>query len=141
MQNFLHDEQIFLQPMHFLHPMLKHFFLLRIQHLQFYQKYLKKLQNILQLRVKFLHAAKIWPLILQPRKPALRSAVPFLFLFVLMDAISLNLNLQKRTPDLEFLQLSTLLPNINACNIRILETCFLFLGLKLISLGVVTWWI
>ena len=35
-------------------------------------------------------------------KLVFRSGVGFLFLFVLTDAILLNLDLQKRTPDLDF---------------------------------------
>ena len=35
-------------------------------------------------------------------KLVIRSGIQFLFLFVLTDAILLNLNLQKRTPDLDF---------------------------------------
>ena len=34
-------------------------------------------------------------------KLVFRSGVPFLFLFVLMDAILLKMNLQKRTNDLD----------------------------------------
>ena len=36
------------------------------------------------------------------KKLVIKSGVRFLILFVLMDAILLNLDLQKRTPDLDF---------------------------------------
>ena len=37
-------------------------------------------------------------------KLVFRSGVRFLFLFVLTDAILLNLNLQKRTPDMDLFE-------------------------------------
>ena len=57
----------------------------------------------------------------------IRCLFRFLFLFVLMDAILLNLNLQKKGhhPDVIF-QLCTLLSNKFEANIRKLEGYFLF---------------
>ena len=58
------------------------------------------------------------------KKLVFQSAVRFLILFVLVDAILLNLDLQKRPLVKFFFQVSTLFSNIFAPYIQNLETCF-----------------
>ena len=58
------------------------------------------------------------------KKLVFQRAVRFLILFVLVDAILVNLDLQKRPSVKNFLKVSTLFSNIFALYIQNLETCF-----------------